>query len=229
MMVSYSVLVEQVKIFLPDSLIPITFSKGQAIISFGAYHYPEVSGLNPYDEFLISIPVQYNKISKNKAARHHDPLFPQEEYNKGGSFIYYLPVTTEQSKNAGSKIWGFPKVVRKMIFSETEKTKTCKLYNGDVLEMTIEVEKITLPKQPKQFTYCSYTKKENKLLRTCVNASGNYIIKVRRIKATVTFGEGGMASEMQKLSLSKNPNHLFIAENLESDLGIACDTFIISK
>lgn len=225
MMATFSIPLEQARQLLPDSLIPITISEGEALISFGAYHYPIVSDLAPYDEFLISIPVQYNKVSEPNSARKYNPLFPQEVYAKGGSYIHYLPVTTEESYKAGSEIWGFPKVVRKMVFEENNKMVRCKLYDGNDLEMTIEIEKIKVSKNSKDFTYCAYTKRKDKLLRTCVDANGNYGFKFSGINATVTLGTGDISKTLKSLNISKKPVQVFFAENVVSDLPEACDYF----
>jgi acetoacetate decarboxylase len=229
MMATFSIPLDQAKQLLPDSLIPITYSEGTALISFGAYHYPRVEGLAPYDEFLVSIPVQYNKVSKPNDAKKFNPLFPQEVYNKGGSYIYYLPVTTEESFRVGSEIWGFPKVVRKMIFEEKEQKITCKLFSGSDLEMTIEMDKIKTSDSKENFTYCAYTKKGDQLLRTCCSANGNYGIKYKGIVGSITFGIGEVSQTLKRMDISKKPLQLFYATGVTSELPAAGDYFPLKK
>jgi hypothetical protein len=60
MMATFTIPAKQVQKLLPSKLKPILASPNKALISFGALEYPEVSDLNPYNEFLISIPVQYD-------------------------------------------------------------------------------------------------------------------------------------------------------------------------
>ena len=163
-MATFTLPIEQAKSLLPDSLIPITFSKDKALISFGVYKYPKVSDLEPYDEFLVSIPVQYNQVSDKNAAKKNNPMFPHDTYNKNGSFIYYLPVTTEESFKAGSEIWGFPKAKRKMVFDENETTIKCLLYDQNTLEMTLEIDKIDISENKIDFTYCAYTIKSDQIV-----------------------------------------------------------------
>ncbi len=224
-MATFTIPIEQAKSLLPDGLIPITFSKDKALISFGAYRYPRVSDLEPYDEFLVSIPVQYNQVSDKNAAKKYNPLFPHDIYNKNGSFIYYLPVTTEESFKAGSEIWGFPKVKRKMVFDENETTIKCLLYDQNTLEMTLEIDKIDISEKKSDFTYCAYTIKSDKLLRTCVNANGNYGVENFGINATITLDNGHISETLSKFEISNKPVQVFYAKNVSSELPLAQDQF----
>jgi len=224
-MATFSISYEQAKELLPDSLEPVLFSKGEALISFGAYKYPDVIGLEPYNEFLVSIPVQYGKKSGDKDARKNNPMFPNEAYSFNGSYIYYLPVTTEESFKAGSEIWGFPKVHRKMVFEETEETIKCSLLDNDSLEMVIVIDKIPISKKKKDFSYCSYTLKPNELHYTCIDANGNYGIKYKGINASVTFEGGLISSKLKGLKLSEKPIQIFYATNVSSSLPLAQKTF----
>ena len=64
MMVTFTVPSGQIKKLLPVGLKPILMAPGKALISFGAYEYPDVTALRPYNEFLVSIPVQYKPTVK---------------------------------------------------------------------------------------------------------------------------------------------------------------------
>lgn len=224
-MATWTVPVAQIEKFLPKKLKPILFSPGKALISFGTLEYPNVSSLKPYNEFLISIPVQYKpKWNIPFLPLFWNPFFTNENiYNKGSSFIYYLPVTTEESYKAGSEIWGFPKVHRQMKLNETQTWKKCDLINGNEVEMTLEIKKHSVCKQKRSFEYGSWTEKNNTLLRTLIPAKGNYGVKVFGADAKITFKNGKIAEEMKKLTLSSKPVQTFIAQNIESDLPVAND------
>lgn len=222
MMATFTVPARQVQKILPPRLKSILASPGKALISFGTLEYPEVSGLAPYNEFVISIPAQYDPlINIPFLPLFFDPLFPQVVYKKAASYIYHLPVTTEESYKAGSEIWGFPKVVREMKFEENETTKSCRLIDKGNEVLNLEIKKVPISKNKKYFTYCSYTRKDSRLLKTCIHANGNYGIKKMVGEASVEFGTGEIADEMIKLNLSKRPIHVFFAENIESALPLA--------
>src|SRR4030042_999776 len=138
--------------------------------------------------------------------------------------ILALPVKTEEAYNAGCEIWGFPKVVREMKFEENEKAKSCRLIDGGKEVLILDIEKIPLSKNKKDFVYCSYTEKDGQLLRTCIHANGNYGIKKITGKASVKFGTGTIAKEMKKLHISKRPIHIFFAANIESALPLAAES-----
>lgn len=226
MMVTFTVPSGQIKKLLPVGLKPILMAPGKALISFGAYEYPDVTALRPYNEFLVSIPVQYKPtVNLPFLPVIFDPLFSNAVYHNGASYIYYLPVTTDESCLAGREIWGFPKVVRQMEFSEENNRKTCRLIDNGKLEMEIQIEKHPVATDRKEFTYCSFTKKDGKLLRTCVNAAGNYIVKKTDTKGKVVFGEGKIPEELRQLDISTKPVHIFFAENVESDLPLASEIY----
>jgi acetoacetate decarboxylase len=217
MMATYSVPVTQIKKLLPEKLEPILISPGKALISFGVLEYPDVTGLAPYDEWLISIPVQYQPSSNMPfLPLIYNPLFPHSVYKKGGSYIHYLPVTTAESHRAGSEIWGFPKVHRQIKCTEDDTQKTCQLLNNGEVEMTLQIEKLQAAYQQKDFTYCSYTEKDETLLRTCVPAKGNYAYSAFG-KASINFEQGEIAEQMKQLDINTNkPMQTFMADNLSS-------------
>jgi acetoacetate decarboxylase len=218
-MATYTAPVNQIEKMLPSKLKPVLISPGKALISFGVLEYPNVSALKPYDEWLISIPVQYDPfVNLPFLPVLYNPLFPHGVYKKGGSYIYHLPVTTAESHRAGSEIWGFPKVHRQIKCTEDANTKTCDLINSGEVVMSLQVEKIAVNDDKREFAYCSYTEKDNQLLRTCIIASGNYDYTAFG-KASIKFGKGKIAEEMSSLTLDKDdPLQVFYAENLDSEL-----------
>ena len=228
MMATWIVPVEQIETFLPEKLKPVLFSPGKALISFGTLQYPNVSSIEPYDEFLISIPVQYDPIINIPfLPMIWNPFFVNDViYKKGASWIVHLPVTTEESCAVGKEIWGFPKVVRKMEFSEDEHWKKCILIDGEEEVLTLEIKKHRVSILRKDFEYASFTEKDGLLLRTIISANGNYGIKILfGTKAKLTFGKGDIADQMKQLDLSVNPVQTFFAENIESYLDEADESF----
>lgn len=219
MMATYTVPVSQIEKMLPSKLKPVLIFPGKALISFGVLEYPNVSVLKPYDEWLISVPVQYDpSVNIPFLPLVYNPLFPHGVYKKEGSYIIHLPVTTAESQQAGSEIWGFPKVHRQIKCTENTTTKKCDLINNGEVVMSLQVEKITIKDKKREFAYCAYTEKDNQLLRTCIVAKGNYDYTVFG-KASIEFGKGQIAEEMRKLDIDKNdPLQVFYAENLESAL-----------
>ncbi len=88
---------------------------------------------------------------------------------------------------------------------------------GEVV-MSLQVNKIAVNKDKREFAYCAYTEKETQLLRTCIIANGNYD-NTAFGKASIKFGKGEIAEEMSRLAIDKNnPLQVFYAENIDSAL-----------
>lgn len=225
-MATWTVPVKEIKKFLPKKLKPVLSSLGMTYISFGTLEYANVSSIKSYDEFLISIPVQYNpKINLPFLSWIWNPFFPHERiYKKGAAYIIQLPVTTKEAHEVGVEVWGFPKVIRNMEFRENKDFKICRLIYGKEEVLTLEIKKYPVSKNRKDFQYGSYTEKDGKLLRTIINATGRYNIKMFG-EAKLSFGKGKIADEMRRLNLSKNPIQVFLGENIESDLPLAQEIF----
>jgi hypothetical protein len=84
--------------------------------------------------------------------------------------------------------------------------------------MSLQVNKIAVNKNRREFAYCAYTEKDNQLLRTCIIAQGNYDYTASG-KASIKFGKGDIAEEMGQLAIDKNnPLQVFYAENIDSAL-----------
>lgn len=219
MMATYAVPVSQIENILPAKLKPILISPKTALISFGVLEYPNVSALKPYDEWLISIPVEYDpSVSIPLLPLAYNPLFPYSVYKKGGNYIYHLPVTTAESQQAGKEIWGFPKVLRQIKCTENLTSKSCDLIHNGETVMSLQVEKIDTNDDKREFAYCAYTEKDKQLLRTCLIANGNYNYSIFA-KASIKFGKGIIANKMRHLQIEyTNPLQVFRAENLDSIL-----------
>ena len=219
MMATYTVPSSQIEKLLPAKLKPVLLFPGKALISFGVLEYPDVSSLKPYDEWLVSIPVQYDpSVNIPFLPLAYNPLIPHGVYKKGGSYIYHLPVTTAESQLAGSEIWGFPKVQRQITCTENATTKTCDLLDENEVVMRLQIEKIAVPDERREFAFCAYTEKNNELLRTCVIANGRYAYTIFG-NASITFGKGEIADTLSKLDIAnEKPLQVFFAENLDSAL-----------
>lgn len=221
MTATFTIATEDVQKLLPANLKPILITPGKALVSFSGFEYPEVSDLAPYNEFGITIPVEYEpNIRIPFLPLIFNPLFPQPVYKKAANFVYYLPVTTEESYHAGSEIWGYPKVVKKIEFQETETSRICVLTDTErgIEEIRLEIQKIPLGKNERGFSFDSYTEKDGKLLLTPISARGRYAIKVLGAKASLSLGEGEKIQVLKNLEISKNPIQVFVADIAESEL-----------
>lgn len=81
---------------------------GQPLVALGLIQY-KTSDLGAYNEIILAIPV-IQSHEKN-GWRNWLDLYASHEKRKGGQFIIHIPVTTQQSVDAGRLLWGYPKIV----------------------------------------------------------------------------------------------------------------------
>lgn len=85
---------------------PVRMTKGRAIAAFSCYEYKKVLGVRPYNEIAVAIPVMVN-------ASFSPPVLPMvRNFEHFGYYIASMPVTSEENRIRGNKIWGLPKVTQ---------------------------------------------------------------------------------------------------------------------
>lgn len=94
------------KSILPHpSFVPVKATKGRAVVIFSCYEYKKVSGVAPYNEIAMTIPMQMNPSL-------NPPLLPliMKSFKNFGYHVFSMPVTSEENRLRGVNIWGLPKV-----------------------------------------------------------------------------------------------------------------------
>lgn len=84
---------------------------GKPLVAVGLINYKE-SDLGAYNEVIIAIPVIPNDAKSG--LKNWTDLYTSLIKRKLGQYIIHIPVTSEISMDAGRKIWGYPKIVRKI-------------------------------------------------------------------------------------------------------------------
>jgi len=87
---------------------------GKPLIAVALIEYKD-SDLGAYNEVIIAIPV----VPKNVKSGIFNwlDLYSPLKMRKLGQYIIHIPVTSEKSMLAGRGLWGYPKIVRKIIHS----------------------------------------------------------------------------------------------------------------
>ncbi|WP_049904444.1 acetoacetate decarboxylase family protein, partial [Natrialba asiatica] len=99
---------------LPRGLSSLAIAPGVGCVALVGIQYHRVgretgrardgaaeTGLDPYDEFAVIVPVV-------RGSRTNRPLAQLADGEVGG-YVHWLPVTTDPSVALGREIWGFPK------------------------------------------------------------------------------------------------------------------------
>jgi len=196
----------KLKELLPTSkLVPAEMYPGKGLLGFLAADYRDTS-IGHYKEFIIMVPVRYRP-------RFNPPLFPVLRMSASLSFevfIWQLPLTSEVGLHAGIDIWGFPKFLADIDFSEDEDTVSCSLSEEGEEILTLEVKK-NPARMKTYFDYTIFSVKERELLRTHVNGiSSNLGRSFRPGRAHLTLGEHALSRRIREIAPGRSVQTLYI-------------------
>ncbi len=82
------------------------FSK--PVVALGLIQYKQ-SDLGSYNEIILAIPVI--RSHEKTGWKNWLDLYANFNKRKGGQYIIHIPVTTQQSVDAGRNLWGYPKTL----------------------------------------------------------------------------------------------------------------------
>ena len=105
---------------------PMEVSPGATVIGLTGYEYLEIDGLEPYNEFSVTIPVSYETDS-GKALP--------------GVYTVYKPVTTEEAVDWGQEFFGYTRTIADISFIEDDEELKCQVDNDGQHVLTLEVGK----------------------------------------------------------------------------------------
>lgn len=219
----FSASASKVHQLLPSKKIkPLLLMPGKALVSLMAIKYPKVTDINPYNEFMVGIPVQYNpRVNFPGKLLFLHPLLAPKWYRKFGIYIHYLPVTTQESVVLGTEVWGFPKIKSDIFFEDIGQKSRCRLVIEGKNIVTLEVKKITTNMQ--SIDLYSYTVKDGQLLRTRMQTQGQYGISKSFGGASYTLGNGPISNELRNLEMGKTAFGCFYATDLQNMLYAASE------
>ena len=115
-------------------LKPALVLGGKPLVAVGLIQYKD-SDLGAYHEVIIAIPVV--PVASGSGWKSWLDLYASKENREIGQYIIQIPVTTQQSVDAGRNIWGYPKTLlpidhqfeksklKTTIFSESQLAEVC--------------------------------------------------------------------------------------------------------
>lgn len=186
MRASFLAPVAKVQKKLPSrNLKPVQLVPGTATVVFNAMEMRKVRGLSPYNEFAIEVPVVYEV--EDKAER------------KFGSYVLYMPVTTEGARWGGVEIYGLPKFLAEIHFEDVGEECRCQVQEGGKNIITLEVKKLVT--EPQSWEMYLYGVRDGQLLRTLVQIQGQKGTSDVRRGASYTLGDHPIAEELRSLEI----------------------------
>lgn len=200
---NFPVAIAKLQEMLPSKkLKPVQLMPGTAMISLAAMEYRRIDRLAPFNEFGIGIPVSYQRADG------------AEELS--GSFVYYIPATTQEACAGGIKVYGFSKFVAEISFEDTAEIRRCQVKVGGKEIITLEIKK--LPTEPKTWEEYTYSVKDNQLLRTRILTQGQSSTTKVNGGASYTLGNHPISEELGALEIGKTSIEHCCASQLQAIL-----------
>ena len=199
---------DAVRDILPcDDLYPIRWFDGRAILAFGAFRYDHVSidhadgasqMLAPYGEIAVVVLVSRGR------SRVKGLGMLQAALGSGGEFILDLPVTTAEARDAGRAVYGMPKFVADMDFTEEPGHRTVELWEQDAHILTMEV-RTHGPLMADHKPTTLYSVHDGQLIETVNRFQGYRQTGLGAGAGTLVLGEHPVADRLRALGVATQP------------------------
>lgn len=183
---------------------------GKPMVALGLIQY-KVSDLGAYNEIILAIPVI--RANEKIGLKNWFDLYADFSKRKGGQYIIHIPVTTQQSVDAGRNIWGYPKILLpiKHEFSATRIHTALFDENNQPLLQVSGGLGWGMPIPSMQLMTYSFL--DNALLKTTVDVSSKMKWKIgAQLKIQVDSLKHPMGKDIRELGI-ENKNPIFTIES----------------
>lgn len=198
---------------------PVRMPKGRSIVTFSSYEYKNVLNIKPYNEIAMTIPVLI-KPSLNI------PVLPMiyDKLKNFGYYVFSMPVTSEENRIRGKKIWGLPKVLQDIDIQHNENYCSTDAYD----EHGEKYLSLKVPKNGKTQNFDVsanlYSVLNKKLLQSETNFKAQFQVNkymnllfkknVTPKEAYLKIGSGTCAEQLKNLEIEEHPFQFRYAENM---------------
>ncbi|QNN53796.1 acetoacetate decarboxylase family protein [Nocardioides mesophilus] len=190
-----------------EAICPVRWVDGRAMVAVTAFRYHAVTwtggdgstgSLVPYGEISVAA-----VVSVGESARAL-PLLRREQ----PGFVLHLPVTTAQARDGGRELWGFPKFVADMDFTEDPTFRRVELSEGGVPVLRL-TERPAGPVLPDRRSMVAYSVLDGQLLETTVPVLGHVQARFGSGGGELELGRHQVADRLRALDLSPKPVAVF--------------------
>ena len=150
---------------------PVRWIDGRAIVTVLALRYNAVTWSAPDGTSGHGIPYGEVSIAAVVAVGSPPRVLPLLG-NRAGGFVLHMPVTSRQARDGGRQLFGFPKFLADMDFTEGSGIRQVRLSEAgqEILTLTVHpAGRIRLDRKP----FMSYTALDGQLLETRVQGVGH--------------------------------------------------------
>jgi len=183
---------------------------GKPLIALGLIQY-KVSDLGSYNEIILAIPVIRN--NEKTGLKNWFDLYADFSKRKGGQYIIHIPVTTQQSVDAGRNLWGYPKTLLPITHQFSKNHIYTELLDEDKQPL-IQVKGglgfgVPIP----AMQLMTYSFLNNALLKTTVDVSSKMKWRIgAQLKINVNSLKHPMGKDIHELGI-ENKNPIFTIES----------------
>ncbi|MGY1592841.1 acetoacetate decarboxylase family protein [Geodermatophilus sp. SYSU D00708] len=186
-------------------LRPVRWADGRALLSVTAFRYRAVTTaddppglLAPYGELSVAAVVTRGPAPRVlPLLRRRLPLF-----------VLHLPVTTAEARDAGATLWGFPKFVADMDFTEHRTTRGVAVADGGAALLSLTV-RAAGPVLPDRRPAVVYSERDGQLVETRVPMAGRLRLGIGPASGELQLGEHPVAGQLRRLDVSPAPLAVF--------------------
>jgi hypothetical protein len=179
---------DRIKRVLPsDRLKPVELMPGKSAVALVALEYGHIDGLAPYNEFTAMVSVMYHMV--DSAPGLH------------GYYVLHQYVTTEEARQIGIELYGYPRIIADIDFEEGDKVRRCQVLAQGKDIITLEVKKLATNQLSWDMDF--YSVKGKELLRSHIQGSGQQGISGNKGEALFTLGNHPVADKLQALKIDK--------------------------
>jgi hypothetical protein len=189
---------------LPSKVIrPVRWRDGRALVALTAFRYHAVTftdadartdTVTPYGEVSIAA-----VVTTGAAPRVLPLLRPRL-----AAFVLHLPVTTAEARDAGVVLYGFPKFLADMDFTEGTNVRRVDLSEGGASILTLSVRSYG-PVLPDRRPLVAYSALHGDLLETVIRVRGHMQATVGSSAGDLRLGEHEVAQQLRALDISPAP------------------------
>lgn len=218
---------EAVRAQIPDARIePVKMSRGRSLVVFSCYEYRTVRGIRPYNEIAVAIPV----VKKGSLNLPVLTMLLADRLSGFGFHVLHMPVTSEENRIRGVKIWGLPKALERIDIEVRNGLSLTEAYDESEspyfrLRVPVDGTKTHFDLRSSLFSYLG-----GELLRSTTEFEGDY--KVHKAMKTLyrrglrpqspclELGEGGMADRLRALKIEAQPLEFRYAAHMNASFDL---------
>jgi len=210
------------KLMLDPKMKPIRMTRGRSLVLFSCYVYRNVLGVPPYNEIAMTIPVMVDPVV-------NVPVLPMvlDAFKGFGYRVFSMPVTSEENRIRGVKIWGLPKTLEEIDIREEGDECVTRATELDADEPYFEMRVPTSGKQT-SFDVSSdiYSRFDGSLVRAKTHFQGTFNVNkhmsllfktgVQPARPCLTLGDGAAAQVLKDLEIEPHPFQTRYAKSMNS-------------